>query len=278
MLKRMEPHPDNQDFSWTRPEGPFEFLSAEQVRAYDELGGFVLEAAFEPDEVQAVMAAIDPLEAEADAALAAAGRQNYSIARAGEIVFSAHLVARSEVLKRFSRHAVFKRLTRELIGPDVRLYWDQLVYKKPGTADEFPWHQDNGYTFVRPQQYLTCWVALTDATVANGCPWIVPGAHRQGTLAHRWTDLGFECLREPEGAVPLEVSAGAIAVFSSLTPHRTGPNLTDGARKSYILQYAPAGAVMYPRGAEPRAADDPNWQYAILESGESVEGGSKTER
>ena len=91
-----------------------------------------------------------------------------------------------------------------------------------------------------------------------------------GTLQHSWTDLGFECLNEPEGAVPLEVSAGSIAVFSSLTPHRTGPNLTDGIRKAYILQYAPTGAVMHPRGAEPHAADDPNWQYAILADGEAV--------
>jgi ectoine hydroxylase-related dioxygenase (phytanoyl-CoA dioxygenase family) len=166
---------------------------------------------------------------------------------------------------------VFLGIAHDLLGPDVRLYWDQLVYKKPGTPDEFPWHQDNGYTFVSPQQYLTCWVALTDATVENGCPWIVPGAHRLGTLAHRWTELGFECLSEPEGAIPLEVKAGSIAVFSSLTPHRTGPNVTPGIRKSYILQYAPEGAVMHPRDAEPRAADDPNWQYPILIGGKPAE-------
>ena len=270
MLQIMERHSDSNGFTWQDPAGPFQRLTADQVHAYCDVGGFVLEDAFSTEEVNTVMAAIDPLEAEAEAALAAAGKQAFSIARAGEIVFSPHLVARSEALKAFSRHPVFQQLTRELIGPDVRLYWDQLVYKKPGTPDEFPWHQDNGYTFVEPQQYLTCWVALSDATVANGCPWIVPGAHVQGTLKHRWTDLGFECLREPEMAVPLEVSSGSIAVFSSLTPHRTGPNLTDQTRKAYILQYAPAGAIMYPRGDEPRAADDPNWQYAILANGEVV--------
>ena len=246
MLERMERHPDSHDFTWTQPPGPFEFLTLEQARAYSEVGGFVLEAAFDPEEIRRLLAAIDPLEAEAEAALAAAGRQTFSIARPGEIVFSPHLVARSEVLKEFSRHPVFQQLTRELIGPDVRLYWDQLVYKKPGTPDEFPWHQDNGYTFVEPQQYLTCWVALTDATTANGCPWIVPGAHRQGTLVHRWTDLGFECLREPVDAQPLEVSAGSIAVFSSLTPHRTGPARGDCARPY-------AGCWRWPPRARSRA-------------------------
>ena len=33
-----------------------------------------------------------------------------------------------------------------------------------------------------------------------------------------------------------------IVVFSSLTPHMTGPNVTDATRKAYILQYAHAGS------------------------------------
>jgi phytanoyl-CoA hydroxylase len=272
MLDRhMQLHPDNGDFVWTPPAGPFRFLNADQVRAYSEAGGFVLEDVFDAAEIKALMAAIDPLEAEAEAALEQAESGAIGIARAGEITFSPHLVARSAVLKAFSRHPVFQGLVRDLIGPDVRLYWDQLVYKKPGTPAEFPWHQDNGYTFVTPQQYLTCWVALTDATVENGCPWIVPGAHRQGTLLHRWTDLGFQCLDEPTDARPLEVPAGSIAVFSSLTPHRTGPNLTGSTRKAYILQYAPDGAVMHPREGPSRAAEDPNWQYSILIGGAAVE-------
>jgi ectoine hydroxylase-related dioxygenase (phytanoyl-CoA dioxygenase family) len=270
MLERMEVHPGSRDFEWIDPTGPFEFLTKAQVRAYCEAGGFVLDNAFSPEEIAEVIATIDPMEAKAEAMLKTRDDKKMGIARADEIIFSPHLVARSEVLKRFSRHPVFQNLTRELIGANVNLYWDQLVYKKPNMPDEFPWHQDNGYTFVEPQQYLTCWVALTDASVDNGCPWIVPGAHKRGTLEHRWTDLGFECLREPEGAVPLEVRAGSIAVFSSLTPHRTGPNLTSSTRKAYILQYAPTGAVMHPRGDAPRAADDPDWQYAILESGATV--------
>jgi phytanoyl-CoA hydroxylase len=144
------------------------------------------------------------------------------------------------------------------------LYWDQLVYKRPGTHDDFPWHQDNGYNFVAPQQYLTCWVALTDATEDNGCPWIVPGMHLDGTLRHHWTDLGFRCLDgTPREAQALPLKAGSIAVFSSLTPHRTGPNLTADVRKAYILQYAPDGAVVHPRDGEPVTASDPGRQYLV---------------
>ena len=96
------------------------------------------------------------------------------ISRADEITFTTHLVTQSEELKEFSKHKVFSSLCLDLIGKNVRLYWDQAVYKKPGTQDEFPWHQDNGYTFIEPQAYLTCWLALNDTDESNGCPWVVP--------------------------------------------------------------------------------------------------------
>src|SRR6202034_175456 len=82
--------------------------------------------------------------------------------------------------------------------PILRLYWDQAVYKKPEYPKPFPWHQDNGYTYIEPQAYLTCWVALNDATLDNGCPWVIPGGHLRGTLAHRASKLGFVC-REDDG-------------------------------------------------------------------------------
>jgi ectoine hydroxylase-related dioxygenase (phytanoyl-CoA dioxygenase family) len=147
------------------------------------------------------------------------------------------------------------------------------VYKKPDKPRRFPWHQDTGYTYVEPQHYLTCWVALTDVTVANGCPWVLPGVHRGGTLLHHWVDpIGWECLSaEPDGAVAAEVPAGGAVVFSSLTPHLTGPNMTDAVRKAYIVQYAPAdlrrieGDWLHGAPATGSApCDDPDRQFAVL--------------
>jgi phytanoyl-CoA hydroxylase len=261
-------HPRNRDFRWREAMPPFRRIDAATALEWNRDGGFVLRDAFSAAEVAAVVAAIDPLEAETEAFLATRPEGRYGIARAREITFRPHLVEQSAVLRAFSRHPVLADLAHDLIGRDVRLYWDQSVYKKPEAAVEFPWHQDNGYTYVEPQQYLTCWIALTDATIANGCPWILPGGHRRGTLAHAWTPLGYRCLDTAHDAVPLELDAGSIAVFSSLTPHRTGPNTTTAVRKAYILQYAPDGAVMYPLNAEPLRADAPTRQYPILVAGD----------
>jgi len=261
-------HALNEGFDWAVPAGPWRRVTEAQARSWDEQGFLVIEDAFDLATMQEVIAAIDPIEAQTEELLANMKDGKLFIARSGEITFTAHLVARSEYLRDFAAGAVFQDLCHDLVGDDVRLYWDQAVYKKPDTPDEFPWHQDNGYTFVRPQQYLTCWVSLTDATENNGCPWVVPGIHRSGTLKHEMTDLGWRCLEQPEGAIPVPVRAGSVVVFSSLTPHRTGPNSSDGVRKSYILQYAPDGARMI-TGTGNVACDASDRQFLVLQNGQT---------
>jgi ectoine hydroxylase-related dioxygenase (phytanoyl-CoA dioxygenase family) len=267
---RYERHPRNIGFEWRQPDPPFRRLSIAEMLAYGDNGFVAVRDAFSAQEMAAVIAAIDPLEAQTEAFLRTRDNGTLGIARAGEITFRPHLVTQSAELRVFSRHPVLLDLCHDLIGPNVRLYWDQSVYKKPEADKEFPWHQDNGYTYIEPQQYLTCWIALTDATIDNGCPWVVPGLHRLGTLQHRWTPLGFQCLDDVEGAVAVEAEAGSIVVFSSLTPHRTGPNVTAEVRKSYILQYAADGAIAYPQGKQPARCDAPDRQYLVLHEGNPV--------
>ena len=264
-----EPHPLNRGFQWSARSGPFRRVTEEQARDFDEQGFCVLEDALDPALLGAVTAEIDPWEAKVESVLAALPDKRMFIARAGEITFTTHLVLRSEKLRAFCASALFRDLGHDLIGPDVRLYWDQAVYKKPGAQDEFPWHQDNGYTFIEPQNYLTVWIALTDATLDNGCPWIVPGLHRLGTLRHWMTPLGWRCLEDAPDAVPCEVRAGSAVVFSSLTPHATGPNRTGEVRKSYIVQFAPDGARVVPADgdAATQLCNDARRQFPILTEG-----------
>jgi ectoine hydroxylase-related dioxygenase (phytanoyl-CoA dioxygenase family) len=260
-------HASNTRFEWRPRRGPFRRISDAQARAYDEQGFFLLPEAITAEECTELIAAIDPLESAGEELLRQHGGRLF-IARADEITFTPHLVTRSPLLRRFCAGPVFADLVHDLIGPDVRLYWDQAVYKKPGMDLPFPWHQDNGYTFIEPQQYLTCWVALSDASEANGCPWVVPKLHRRGTLAHERSALGFVCLSGRQGAaVPVPARAGDIVVFSSLTPHSTGPNASSEVRKTYIVQFAPDGAaILTPEGAR-IPANAPERQFPVLVAG-----------
>lgn len=264
-------HPLNTGFAWRGAPGPPQALSPAQVEQFDARGFLLYPDAFGPEELERAQGEIDPVEEKLEAFLREQKDGKLFIAKADAITFTTHMVTRSKFLRELSAAPPILDLCRDLIGPDVRLYWDQAVYKKPGNADEFPWHQDNGYTFIEPQQYLTCWVALTDADEQNGCPWVLPGLHRHGTLLHELTDLGWQCAVDREQAVAVPARAGDIVVFSSLTPHRTGPNLTGTVRKSYILQYAPDGARSVSQAGRPAAPqDDPARQYPILAAGRAV--------
>ena len=261
----MTPHPLSEDFVWEAHPGPFRAVTDDQAAAYDELGYFVAESLLDAATVAEVTAAIDPAEAATEAAIREGtddGR--VFIYRADEITFTTHLVAQSAALRDLVSSPPLRDVAVDLLGPTVRLYWDQAVYKKPGTESPFPWHQDNGYTFVVPQQYLTCWIALTDVDEDNGCPWVVPGLHRGGTLAHWPSELGFVCLEEAAGAVPVPAPAGSVIVFSTLTPLCTGANRTGAVRKAYIVQYAPDGARTYdPEGRVSGTCDDPDRQFLV---------------
>jgi ectoine hydroxylase-related dioxygenase (phytanoyl-CoA dioxygenase family) len=129
---------------------------------------------------------------------------------------------------------------------DVRLYWEQAVAKPPQARTELPWHQDNGYTPLEPEHYLTCWLALDNAELDNGCLWVIPGSHRRGTQAHvNASDGGpFRVGHSGPAAdgVPVPVTKGSVLAFSSLLMHRSGPNTTDRRRLAWILQYCGASA------------------------------------
>ena len=180
----MERHPWNQEFTWSLPPATGVLAPAERAH-FDDHGFVIARGVLDATEVATVRDDLDRWEAETDAALRRRRDGRVAIAETGAITFTVHLVIRSPVARAFAAHPWFVALAVDLIGPDVNLYWDQAVYKKPEKPRRFPWHQDNGYTFVEPQQYLTCWVPLTEATVENGCPQVTPRVHQIGKASCR---------------------------------------------------------------------------------------------
>ena len=266
----MKPHPLNQSFKWRKAKPPFHIIDSKQCDSWNSSGYFLLESVFSKEELVPLIKAIDPLEEKTNQFLRSINDKRKLIARADEITFVLHAVVQSEVARSFSKHKVFSELCLDLLGSDCRLYWDQAVYKKPHCTEEFPWHQDNGYNFVIPQDYLTCWVPLVDVNIENGCPWVMPGVSQMGTAEHWRTELGWQCIEGMENAVPVEAKAGDVVVFSSLTPHRTGPNRTSGERKSYILQYCHEGSVKLSEALE-EEQNNPDRQYPIVVNGQAVD-------
>ncbi|HYL59948.1 MAG TPA: phytanoyl-CoA dioxygenase family protein [Candidatus Acidoferrales bacterium] len=164
----------------------------------------------------------------------------------GPLAYQPMLHLRSPLLTRYAADRRFIEIAAPLVGGDLRLYWEQAVTKPPHAQTEVPWHQDTGYGPTDPAEYVTCWTALEDATLNNGCLWVRPRSHRAGEAKHqRISDRTFllSGYDGDERGVAAPIPRGAALVISSLLMHRSGPNLTDVSRRAWVLQYCAAATV-----------------------------------
>ncbi|SCL29727.1 Ectoine hydroxylase-related dioxygenase, phytanoyl-CoA dioxygenase (PhyH) family [Micromonospora rhizosphaerae] len=138
-----------------------------------------------------------------------------------------------------------------VIGPNVKMMQSMLFIKaegKPGQA----WHQDETHIPTRDQSLTAVWLALDDATVENGCLWVLPGSHRRRFLYpdRDQHDPRFDCTKEAHGftdedAIPVELPAGSALVFDGHLLHRSLPNTgRHGMRRAYVTHYMSADSLL----------------------------------
>ena len=108
-------------------------------------------------------------------------------------------------------------------------------------------HQDQAGTLPEADDsnIITAWLAINDATEANGCLMVIPGSHRgellpHGPLPHGGAGIPEEHLPAKE-FIPLPVPRGGAIFLTSRTIHRSLPNLSDGIRWSVDARYMPIG-------------------------------------
>lgn len=142
-----------------------------------------------------------------------------------------------------------------LIGPEITSNPIQHVRIKPPAhaldASEVrahitatDWHQDMGVTLPEADQtqFVTIWLAITDATIENGCLQVAPG-RRSEMLPHcSKSQVGIADAFVPRGeAVPTPVKAGGAVIFHPMTPHGSLANNSDHFRWSFDLRYNVTG-------------------------------------
>jgi ectoine hydroxylase-related dioxygenase (phytanoyl-CoA dioxygenase family) len=140
-----------------------------------------------------------------------------------------------------------------VIGPNVKAMQSMLFVKsegKPGQA----WHQDEHFIPTRDRSLTAAWIALDDATLDNGCLWVIPGSHRRGVLYpdRDQDDPEYDCTEEAYGfpyteadAVPVEIPAGAALIFNGYLLHRSLKNSgTRGYRRALVNHYMSAESLL----------------------------------
>jgi ectoine hydroxylase-related dioxygenase (phytanoyl-CoA dioxygenase family) len=143
---------------------------------------------------------------------------------------------------------VFERvahsIAEQLCGEGMTLDFDQLLAKQPGREDAvFAWHQDQAYWInTDDRRTATCWLALDDSTIDNGCMQFLPGSHVEPVRPHRPAGASREeqhtlvtDLRPDDQLIPVPIRRGDITVHNEGVLHGSGGNRTEASwRRAYI--------------------------------------------
>jgi hypothetical protein len=131
---------------------------------------------------------------------------------------------------------------------EVCHFHSKLMQKEPKVGGAWEWHQDYGYWykngFLYPEAMISVMVALTEATVENGCLQVLKGTHKMGRFEHLFAgeqqgaDMPFveEALKTCE-RVHVELKPGDVLFFHSNLLHMSDANLSDKPRWSLISAY-----------------------------------------
>ena len=134
----------------------------------------------------------------------------------------------------------------QLLGDvPVRFWHDQIFWKPPKQGGVVAWHQDYSYwTRTKPIAHITCWTALDDATIENGCLHYIAGSQRWGLLPKPVIAgelqgikdfLNDEQKRQFEHPQPAPVKAGEAIFHHSLTLHGSGENKSKQPRRAFVI-------------------------------------------
>ena len=143
-------------------------------------------------------------------------------------------------------HPHIEGVLNALIGPGFHRFQDMALIKPPRIGSIKPWHQDNAYFAVTPlDQIIGVWIALDDATVENGCMYVIPGGHLQGARKH-YHDRDCEIMPDridESQAQAIELKAGGVLFFYGMLPHQTPPNTSAYRRRALQWHYRGADTV-----------------------------------
>lgn len=228
----------------------------EQRRSWEDRGYALLPGFASAETCAAMLARVVEISRRADAdervgraVVMSEAKSLPSARRPEEQVSKVFRLHRDTVFAEFAHDDRVLDVVAELIGPAIDVFLSQFIFKNPGAYGQ-PWHQDSYYFPFEPDHQVGVWLAVTEATLANGCLWVLPGSHREPVHEHvpdRRADSQYGYVEivdhDMSGAVPVLMDPGDLLVFDSHLMHRSTDNESDGIRAAMVYHYSPAGTI-----------------------------------
>jgi phytanoyl-CoA hydroxylase len=228
-------------------------ITAAQIEFYKETGYLILPEVFSADEIAALK------------------KETVAIFRGKRgtvpgLIDVADDVSDTEVLKQYVAihfphklspfihktlfHARVLAVLTAIISPNIKCMQSMLFVKGPGKAGQ-SWHQDEFYIPTRDRSLTGVWIAIDDATIANGCLWIIPGRpkhimKRVANESKEYADVDtIDVTNFEKYSIPIEVKSGTVVIFNGYTLHSSRRNTTkDCFRTALVNHYMSADSML----------------------------------
>ena len=132
----------------------------------------------------------------------------------------------------------------DIIGKNILVGGTTLFIKEPDGKGFVSWHQDAKYIGFQPLNWVTAWLAITDANEDNGCMFMWPGSHKEKIKDHKDTFDKHNLLTRGQtvenipinNTVPNTLKAGQLSLHHPMIVHGSGVNKSKSRRIGFVIQ------------------------------------------
>jgi phytanoyl-CoA hydroxylase len=179
----------------------------------------------------------------------------------------------STLIRTYLFHQKIIDVLTNIISPNVKCMQSMLFVKGPGKAGQ-SWHQDEFYIPTRDRSLTGVWIAIDDATIDNGCLWIIPG--RPGHMMPRvqndskeYADVDtIDVSQYSAEQMPVEVEKGSVVFFNGYTLHSSRRNKTTDCFRMALVNHYMSAESMLPWDQDGKLAPTEDLRDIVLVAGE----------
>ena len=215
-------------------------LSKEDIESFNERGFLTGIEIFNNSAIQDIRDYFDKLLQNA----MASGNDSYSIS-------TAHLKHKKVYDLLLNEKVV--SIVGDLLGENIIGWGSHFFCKLPGDVKRISWHQDASYWPFSHTNTVSCWLAIDDTTIENGCMKFIPGSHRFGLIDYEMSkneekNVLNQTVHKAENygdPLTIELNAGQISIHSDLLLHSSNPNISEYRRCGLSLRYCTPDVKAY---------------------------------
>jgi ectoine hydroxylase-related dioxygenase (phytanoyl-CoA dioxygenase family) len=205
-------------------------LTTKQLKDYNDHGYVAPIDILTADEANEIKEEIEKIEKKWPKELDGLGR-NYI-----------HMI--SPVFDKVCHNSKILDAVESIIGKNILVGGTTLFIKDPDNKGFVSWHQDAKYIGFEPHNWVTAWLAITDANEENGCMRMWSGTHKEKIQEHKETFNESNLLTRGQTVqnVPLakttpnELKAGQLSLHHPMIVHGSTPNRSNSRRIGFVIQ------------------------------------------